>query len=81
MESQDPPLKIWLCAKCGGISSFLGSIFRSQHERPRLEYAVRIDGMLPCRWLKAADDGPYEPWSSADATALSPRVSAIRCIK
>ena len=37
-----------------------------------LEYGVRIDGMLPCRWLESADDGPYEPWSSADADALSP---------
>ena len=31
---------------------------------------ARIDAMLPCRWLESADDGLYEPWSSADATAL-----------
>ena len=49
-------LFFWLCAKCGWICSFLGSIFRSQHDRLRLESAVRIDGMLPCRWLESADD-------------------------
>ncbi len=66
------PLYHRLCAKCGWISSFLGLIFRSRHDRPRLEYAVRIDGMLPRLWLESAYDELYEPWSSADATALSP---------
>ena len=35
-------------------------------------YAVRIDGMLLCRWWEATDDGRYEPWTSADVTALLP---------
>ena len=55
-----------------GFPRFLGQSSVLKHDQPRLKYAVRIDGILPCRWLECEDDGPHEPWSSADATALSP---------
>ncbi len=33
---------------------------------------LRLGGVLPFRWLETADDVPYESWSRADSTALTP---------
>ncbi len=43
------------------VTPRVGIFWFDGQDRPEWEYAVRTDGMLPCRWLESADDIPHEP--------------------